>query len=276
MAFLNVDPQENQNAMNPKIVIRSETEADVNAITKVTVAAFETLAISNHTEQYIITALRAAKALTLSLVAEVEGRVIGHIAFSPVTISDGTRNWYGLGPVSVLPAYQRQGVGKALIREGLARLKAMDAQGCCLVGHPDYYRKFGFINKRDPTKRGGRPPQLQHGFEALELGRAQIDSLGCACIGMRLPEGLGSGPGFESLPRLPDRMGREECEFVIAGPLQQIEGLEPRHLIKMGLAVAPYLNEVRLFTRCNPESVHRYKHRGVLSPIGAVKNPAST
>jgi len=132
--------------MNPKIVIRNETDADVSAIAEVTVAAFETLEISNHTEQFIIAALRAAGALTLSLVAEVEGRVIGHIAFSPVTISDGTRNWYGLGPVSVLPAYQRQGVGKALIREGLARLKAMHAQGCCLVGHPDYYRKFGFIN----------------------------------------------------------------------------------------------------------------------------------
>jgi putative acetyltransferase len=133
-------------SMNPKMVIRSETDADVSAITEVTAAAFKTLEISNHTEQFIIAALRAAGALTLSLVAEVEGRVIGHIAFSPVTISDGTRNWYGLGPVSVLPAYQRQGVGKALIREGLARLKAMNAQGCCLVGHPDYYRKFGFIN----------------------------------------------------------------------------------------------------------------------------------
>ena len=132
--------------MNPKIVIRSESDADASAITEVTVAAFKTLAVSNHTEQYIVAALRAAGALTLSLVAEVEGRVVGHIAFSPVTISDGTRNWYGLGPVSVLPAHQRQGVGKALIRAGLARLKAMNAQGCCLVGHPDYYRKFGFIN----------------------------------------------------------------------------------------------------------------------------------
>ena len=132
--------------MNPKIVIRRETDADVRAISEATVAAFKALEISNHTEQYIIAALRAAKALTLSLVAEMDGRVIGHIAFSPVTISDGTRNWYGLGPVSVLPAYQRQSVGKALIREGLARLKAMNAKGCCLVGHPDYYRKFGFIN----------------------------------------------------------------------------------------------------------------------------------
>jgi putative acetyltransferase len=63
-----------------------------------------------------------------------------------VTISDGTRNWYGLGPVSVLPEYQRQGIGKALIREGLLRLKDLNAQGCCLVGHPDYYKKFGFTN----------------------------------------------------------------------------------------------------------------------------------
>jgi putative acetyltransferase len=132
--------------MNLKIVIRDETDADVSAITDVTVAAFKTLEISNHTEQLIIAALRLAKALTISLVAEVDGRVIGHIAFSPLTISDGTRNWYGLGPVSVLPEYQRQGIGKALIREGLSRLKEMDAQGCCLVGHPDYYRKFGFKN----------------------------------------------------------------------------------------------------------------------------------
>jgi len=132
--------------MNPKIVIRSETDADVNAITEVTIAAFKTLEISNHTEQFIIAALRAAKALTVSLVAEMDGRVIGHIAFSPVTISDGTRNWYGLGPVSVLPGYQRRGIGSALIREGLSRLKVLGAGGCCLVGHPEYYKRFGFEN----------------------------------------------------------------------------------------------------------------------------------
>ena len=146
-------------ARNPKIVIRSETDADVSTITDVTVAAFKTLEISNHTEQFIIAALRAAKALTLSLVAEVDGRVIGHIAFSPVTISDGTRNWYGLGPVSVLPAYQWRGIGKALIREGLLRLKDLNAKGCCLVGHPDYYRKFGFINPSGLVVEGV-PPEV--------------------------------------------------------------------------------------------------------------------
>jgi putative acetyltransferase len=132
--------------MSTQIVIRNEIHDDACAITELTIAAFNTLEISNHTEQFVIEALRAAKALTLSLVAEVDGRVVGHIAFSPLTISDGTPHWYGLGPVSVLPEYQQQGIGKALIEEGLSRLKGLDAQGVCLVGHPDYYRKFGFKN----------------------------------------------------------------------------------------------------------------------------------
>lgn len=136
----------NETSMNPAIIIRNETDADVSTITEVTVAAFRTLETSNHTEQFIIEALRAAKALTLSLVAEVDGRMIGHIAFSPVTISDGTMHWYGLGPISVLPEYQRKGIGKALIQEGLSRLKKLNAKGCCLVGHPQYYRRFGFEN----------------------------------------------------------------------------------------------------------------------------------
>ena len=132
--------------MNAAIIVRNETIKDVLAITEVTIAAFKTLEISHHTEQFIIEALRAAGALTISLVAEMDDRVIGHVAFSPVTISDGTRNWYGLGPVSVLPEHQRKGIGKSLIEEGLSRLKEMNAQGCCLAGHPDYYRKFGFTN----------------------------------------------------------------------------------------------------------------------------------
>ena len=84
--------------MREEVLIRPETPADVNDIAEVTEAAFRTLEISNNTEQFIIAALRAANALAVSLVAEVEGRVVGHIAFSPVTMSDGTPNWYGLGP----------------------------------------------------------------------------------------------------------------------------------------------------------------------------------
>jgi putative acetyltransferase len=132
---------------------------DASAITEVTVAAFKTLAISNHTELFIIEALRVAKALTISLVAEVDGRVVGHIAVSPLTIWDATRNWYGLGPVSVLPEYQRQGIGNALIREGLSWLKDLKAQGCCLVGHPEYYRRFGFTNVPGLVHEGV-PPEV--------------------------------------------------------------------------------------------------------------------
>jgi putative acetyltransferase len=90
--------------------------------------------------------LRAANTLTVSLVAEVDARVVGHIAFSPVTISDGSEDWYGLGPVSVFPDFQKQGIGKSLIHEGLSLLKASGARGCVLVGDPEYYERFGFRN----------------------------------------------------------------------------------------------------------------------------------
>jgi len=128
------------------VLIRDEKDTDYRVISDVTKSAFETMEISNHTEQFIIDALRSAKALTVSLVAEIDGLVVGHIAFSPVTMSDGTNDWYGLGPVSVHPDFQRKGIGKALIQEGLSRLRKLKAKGCCLVGHPEYYRQFGFNN----------------------------------------------------------------------------------------------------------------------------------
>ena len=126
------------------MIIRKETDADIEAITEVTIAAFKTLPISNNTEQFIIQALRDAGVLTISLVADVEGKIIGHIAFSPITISDGTQDWYGLGPVSVLPEYHKQGIGKLLVQEGLSVLKRLGGQGCALVGDPNYYTRFGF------------------------------------------------------------------------------------------------------------------------------------
>lgn len=142
-----------------KLWIRDETARDVDVIAEVTVAAFKTLEISQHTESFIIEALRAAGALAVSLVAEVDGRVVGHLALSPVFITDGTAGWYGLGPISVVPAWQRKGVGKALMQEGLSRLKAMGASGCCLVGHPQYYRKFGFENVAGLAHEGV-PPEV--------------------------------------------------------------------------------------------------------------------
>ena len=141
------------------LLIRDEKSTDYNAISEVTIAAFEKMEISNHTEQFIIEALRSAKALSVSLVAEEDGRVVGHIAFSPVTMSDGTKDWYGLGPVSVHPDFQRKGIGKALIRKGLSLLKDLKAKGCCLVGHPQYYRQFGFENVEGLIHEGV-PPEV--------------------------------------------------------------------------------------------------------------------
>jgi putative acetyltransferase len=128
------------------MIIRKEKATDIAAISEVTIAAFKNHPISNQTEQFIIHALRAADVLTVSLVAEIDGQVVGHIAFSPVSVSGGATDWYGLGPVSVLPDHQRQGIGKALINQGLSFLKGNGGQGCALVGPPDYYKRFGFKN----------------------------------------------------------------------------------------------------------------------------------
>lgn len=103
--------------------------------------------------------------MTVSLVAEVGGKVVGHVAFSPITLSDGSQDWYGIGPVSVLPELQRQGIGKSLIREGLSLLKALGAKGCVLVGDSGYYERFGFRNLPDLVLTG----VPQEYFLALEF-----------------------------------------------------------------------------------------------------------
>lgn len=94
-------------------------------------------------------ALRRAGALSVSLVAEQAGQVVGHVAFSPVAVSDRAGGWYGLGPLSVLPARQRLGIGQALVRAGLDRLRGAGANGCVLVGESAYYARFGFAH--DPA-----------------------------------------------------------------------------------------------------------------------------
>lgn len=126
------------------ILIRDEQNTDIQAIFDLTQKAFNDAEHSSHTEQFIVNALRESKQLTVSLVAETQGKVIGHIAFSPVSISDGTTNWYGLGPISVLPEYQGKGIGSKLMKEGLNRIKTLNAKGCVLLGDPNYYGKFGF------------------------------------------------------------------------------------------------------------------------------------
>ena len=144
--MIHIDTKKSPNKSKFEMILRIETAADIEAITEVTIAAFKNHPISNHTEQFIINTLRDADALTISLVAEIDGRVVGHIAFSPVIISDGTNDWYGLGPVSVLPEHHKQGIGKSLINEGLSSLEELGAQGCVLAGDPNYYKRFSFKN----------------------------------------------------------------------------------------------------------------------------------
>ncbi|MCX5497580.1 N-acetyltransferase [Kaistia dalseonensis] len=127
------------------MIIRPETEADRAAISDITKAAFAGHPYSNQTEHRIIDALRAANALTISLVAEDKGEIVGHVAFSPVTIADGSIAWYALGPLSVRPDRQRQGIGTALVTTGLKMLEATGAHGCVLAGDHRYYGRFGFV-----------------------------------------------------------------------------------------------------------------------------------
>jgi putative acetyltransferase len=127
-----------------QLQIRAETPADVAAVEAVTVAAFLNAPHTSHTEQHIVRALREAGALSISLVAELDGRIVGHVALSRVSISDGAADWFGLGPISVSPAQQRQGIGTRLMQEALRLLIQHHAAGCVLLGDPAYYGRFGF------------------------------------------------------------------------------------------------------------------------------------
>ena len=126
------------------MIIRDEIEEDAAAIRAIVTAAFSEAEHRSGTEAAIIEALRAANALTPSLVALEENDLIGHVAFSPVRIDGRDLGWFGLGPLSVHPGKQRRGIGGALIVAGLERLKAWGAKGCVLLGEPGYYGRFGF------------------------------------------------------------------------------------------------------------------------------------
>lgn len=128
------------------MLIRAETPADHAAIHALTEAAFAPMPFSDGTEPAIVDALRRDGDLTISLVAEDAGEVIGHIAFSPVTIDGNHGAWFGLGPISVRADRQRQGIGKALIRRGLEMLEGQGAAGCALIGDPAVYSRAGFVS----------------------------------------------------------------------------------------------------------------------------------
>ncbi|QXI36498.1 GNAT family N-acetyltransferase [Pseudomonas xantholysinigenes] len=148
------------------LTIRRESAHDTTAIAELTQQAFLEAPHSSHTEQFIVDALRRDGQLSLSLVAEHDGQLVGHVALSPVTLSDGTPDWYGLGPISVQPDRQGQGIGTQLMRAALAELPDMGARGCVVLGDPGYYQRFGF-SVHPGLVLDGVPAEY---FQALRLG----------------------------------------------------------------------------------------------------------
>lgn len=140
------------------VLIRTETAADHHRITEIHLEAFRNHPFSNRTEHLIVEGLREAGALTLSLVAEADGVVLGHVAFSPVTIDGVDCGWFALGPIGVDPVAQRRGIGSGLVRTGLQRLRELGANGCVLVGDPGYYNRFGFQPEPE-VEVSGVPPR---------------------------------------------------------------------------------------------------------------------
>ncbi|MEJ6550407.1 N-acetyltransferase [Corynebacterium sp. USCH3] len=169
-------PDKNAGGPQGLPVIRPEAAdgGDAGEIRSMTAAAFDGIEQSDGHEPAIIDALRDADALTLSLVAVRSGWVIGHIAASPVTLSgddaaEGAGRWFGLGPLSVSPAHQGEGIGAALMRAALELLDTEHgAAGAVLLGDPTYYDRFGF-EARDGLTMEGLPDDHAAYFQALRL-----------------------------------------------------------------------------------------------------------
>lgn len=126
------------------MLIRREEAADAKPIRDLIALSFRDAAHSSGTEASIVDRLRDAGALTVSLVAFDDDVLVGHVAFSPVSINGWARDWYGLGPLAVRSDRQRRGAGRRLVETGLDELEGRGAGGCVVLGDPGYYRRFGF------------------------------------------------------------------------------------------------------------------------------------
>lgn len=153
-------------ASNHEILVRPERPEDEDTIRQILISAFAAEEHSDHNEHFLVEALRQAKVLSVALVAESHGEVVGYIAFSKVKIDGQDMNWYGLAPLAVKPSFQKKGIGKLLVTEGLKLLtKNCDANGCVLLGHPEYYQRFNFKNFSNLKLEGVDPKY----FMALPL-----------------------------------------------------------------------------------------------------------
>jgi putative acetyltransferase len=128
------------------VEIRKETPDDHAAIREVNQRAFGRAA-----EASLVDMLRTANKIVISLVAVQQDRVVGHISFSPVTVSEAPENLQALGlaPMSVLPNFQNQGIGSKLVREGLAACRQAGCEVVVVLGHTKFYPRFGFLKAKD-------------------------------------------------------------------------------------------------------------------------------
>jgi putative acetyltransferase len=148
------------------MMIRREQPGDIPAIRAVLTSAFRNAPHSSGNEAAIVDGLREGGALTISLIAEDEGELVGHVAFSPIKINAEAVDWYSLGPIAVRPDKQRHGIGRTLIEAGLDSIRSLDARGCVVLGDPAYYGRFGF--RSDPALRNTRVPAEY--FQQLSFG----------------------------------------------------------------------------------------------------------
>jgi putative acetyltransferase len=153
----NQDFRSAQNMVFTGIRIRQESASDIPAVSQVTTEAFLAAPHTSRTEEFIVDALRRAGKLTVSRVATHNEEVVGHVAASAVKINEKDANWYGLGPVSVRPSYQRRGIGSALVMDALLTLSSSGAAGCVVLGDPAFYERFGFKSSAALTLPGAPP-----------------------------------------------------------------------------------------------------------------------
>jgi putative acetyltransferase len=157
------------------IIVRDQTESDFAALHDLVIAAFKTMPYACGREQFIMDALWRTDAATVALVAEDADAIVGQVAFSKVKIGGADVGWHACGPLSVLPKRHKQGVGSALMRAGLERLRALGGKGCVLVGDPAYYRRFGFENTDAMRSPGVRPEVFTALLIAGEMPKGDVE-----------------------------------------------------------------------------------------------------
>lgn len=150
--------------------IRDELPSDIEKIWQVNTDAFETDA-----EAKLVNALRDSGCRYISLVAEVDGRVVGHIFFSPVQLNGepNKASIMGLAPMAVMQQYQNSGIGSALVKSGIERCKLEGYDAIVVLGHPDYYPRFGFV----PSVRYGIKSEYQVSDEVFMILELNENSL---------------------------------------------------------------------------------------------------